>query len=173
MLSHIEPVSLTILLSSLRASLASQQPDRLIQGSLCYTRACTSNHLRRSRWSTCNNPKFVPYIQTLIFSCLANNTLLILLWKLYYIVAHPPLGARWVETEPAPRGCSNSSHTLSSVTLSQVPSQLAISSFRRQPPIMVFGSAYGRIASFPYPLFCTLKMRTARSNFSFLSAWHK
>ena len=44
--SHLEPVSLTMLLSSLRASLASQQPDRLIQGSLCYTRTSTSNHPR-------------------------------------------------------------------------------------------------------------------------------
>ena len=44
--SHLEPVSLTMLLSSLRASLVSQQPDRLIQGSLCYTinRTSTSNH---------------------------------------------------------------------------------------------------------------------------------
>ena len=42
--SHVEPVSLTMLLSSLRASLASQQPDGLIQGSLCDTRTSTSNY---------------------------------------------------------------------------------------------------------------------------------
>ena len=33
-LSHLKPISLTMLLSSLRASLASQKPDRLIQGPL-------------------------------------------------------------------------------------------------------------------------------------------
>ena len=45
-ISHFEPVWLTMLLSSLRASLASQQPDRLVQGPLCYTRTSTSNHPR-------------------------------------------------------------------------------------------------------------------------------
>ena len=46
-LLHLDkPVSLTMLLSSLRVSLATQQPDRLMQGSLCYTRTSTSNHPR-------------------------------------------------------------------------------------------------------------------------------
>ena len=51
-LSHLGPVSLTMLLSFLHASPASQQPDRLIQGSLCYTRTSTGNHPRRSHWPT-------------------------------------------------------------------------------------------------------------------------
>ena len=43
---HLKPASVTMLLSSLRASLASQQPDSLIQGSLWYARTGTSNHPR-------------------------------------------------------------------------------------------------------------------------------
>ena len=58
----------------------------------------------------------------------------ILLSKLYHIIAHPPLGARGAERGAGPRGRSNSSPTLSSVALNQVPSQLVMSSFRRQPP---------------------------------------
>ena len=50
------------------------------------------------------------------------------------VIAHPPLGARGAERGAGPRGCFNSSPTLSSVTLSQVPSQPAMSSFRLQPP---------------------------------------
>ena len=45
-MSHLEPVSLTMLLSSLRASLASQKPDNMIHGSLGFTRTSTSNHPR-------------------------------------------------------------------------------------------------------------------------------
>ena len=152
-------------LSSLRASLANQQRDRLIQDSLCYNRTSTSNHPRWSHWSTCNSPKLLPYIHNPYFLvpiiirfvfCFRSCSML--------INARPPLGARGAERGASPRGCSNSSPTLSSVTLSQLPSQLTMSSFRRQPPTMVFGSAYGRIASPSTPFCCTLKMRTSRSN---------
>ena len=111
-----------MLLSSLRASLASQQPDRLIQGSLCYTRTSTSNHPRCSHLGQrAITPNFFRTYKTLIFlSCLDNNTLCNLLSKLYHIIAHPPLGAPGAERGAGPRGCSNSSPTLSSVTLSQL-----------------------------------------------------
>ena len=121
--------------------------------------------------TTTTTPNLFRTYKNLFFSCFDNNALCILFSKLYHIIAHPPLGARGAERGVGARGYSNNSPTLSSVTLSQVPSQLAMSSFRRQPPMMVFGSAYGRSASMPYPLCCTSRMRTSRYNFV-LSAWH-
>ena len=56
------------------------------------------------------------------------------LCNLRHTIAHPPLGARGAERVVRPRICSNNNLTLLSSNLSQLPSQLATSSFRPQPP---------------------------------------
>ena len=71
-----------MLLSSLCASLASQQPERLIHGSLCYcipgqVQVTTCVDLIGQRAIT---PNFFRTYKTLIFSCLDNNTLFVVFW---------------------------------------------------------------------------------------------
>ena len=51
----------------------------------------------------------------------------------FYVDALPPLGVGGWRERPSPWGCSNSNPTLASVTSSQLPYQLAMSSSRHQP----------------------------------------
>ena len=74
--SNLEPVSLTILLSFLRASLACQQLGTLIQGALCRT---SRIHVQVSTRVDLNDqraiaPNFFRTNRTFICSCLDNNT---------------------------------------------------------------------------------------------------